>query len=229
MARLILILCLLPALFSCEKKANVLVGPVVAIADGDTFTLLAASRTQVRIRLDQIDAPETGQPWSQNSRTLLRNLLETGPVRVEVRDTDRYGRTVGRVYAGRTDVNLEMVEAGGAWAYRKYLREPAFQDAEIRARAKKRGLWSLPSAQTVPPWTYRDARPKRTAKARRPPRSNPGSTSRDAFACDRKKRYCGQMSSCGEAIHYLRQCGVARLDADRDGMPCEIMHCPHLR
>lgn len=228
MARLIILLCLLPALFACEKKASVLVGPVVAIADGDTLTLLAAPRMQVRIRLDQIDAPEMGQAWSQNSKTLLRDLLKTGSVRVEVRDTDRYGRAVGRVYAGLTDVDLRMVEAGGAWAYRQYLREPAFRDAEIRARANKRGLWSLPSAQTVPPWTYRDRRPKRASKAKSSPGPDRGPTSRAPSTCG-TKRYCAQMRSCDEAKYYLRQCRVTRLDSDRDGMPCEIMHCPHIR
>ena len=228
MARFILLLCLMLASSACERPADTVNGRIVSVADGDTFTLLAASRIQVRIRLDQIDAPETGQAWSQNSKKLLRDLLETGPVRVEVRGKDRYGRAVGRVYAGRTDVNLRMVEAGGAWAYRKYLREPAFQDAEIRARANKRGLWSLPSAQTIPPWTYRDARPKRASKARPSPRPDRGPTPGDSLTCG-TKRYCAQMRSCGEAIFYLRQCGVARLDADRDGMPCEITHCPHLR
>ena len=41
-------------------------------------------------------------------------------VRVMVVDTDRYGRTVGRVYADAMDVNAEMVRQGAAWVYRKY-------------------------------------------------------------------------------------------------------------
>ena len=34
--------------------------------------------------------------------------------------TDHYGRIVGRVYVGDTDVNRELVAQGYAWVYRKY-------------------------------------------------------------------------------------------------------------
>jgi len=35
------------------------------------------------------------------------------------------------------------------------------------------------------------------------------------------KRTCSQMSSCAEARFYAAQCGLADLDADRNGVPCE--------
>lgn len=35
------------------------------------------------------------------------------------------------------------------------------------------------------------------------------------------KRYCKEMATCAEAHHYYRQCGLTRLDRDRDGIPCE--------
>lgn len=37
------------------------------------------------------------------------------------------------------------------------------------------------------------------------------------------KRYCNEMSSCKEALHYLRDCGLSRLDGDGDGVPCESL------
>lgn len=37
-----------------------------------------------------------------------------------------------------------------------------------------------------------------------------------------RKRYCSQMSSCSEARFYL-QCGVTRLDRDKDSVPCESL------
>ncbi len=37
------------------------------------------------------------------------------------------------------------------------------------------------------------------------------------------KTTCGQMSSCEEARFYLTQCGVARLDGDGDGTPCQSL------
>jgi len=35
------------------------------------------------------------------------------------------------------------------------------------------------------------------------------------------KRTCKQMRSCSEAYHYLKNCGLRRLDRDKDGIPCE--------
>jgi hypothetical protein len=34
------------------------------------------------------------------------------------------------------------------------------------------------------------------------------------------KRTCGEMANCAEAFHYLRDCGLTRLDGDGDGIPC---------
>ncbi|MGE0698332.1 MAG: excalibur calcium-binding domain-containing protein [Hyphomicrobiaceae bacterium] len=39
------------------------------------------------------------------------------------------------------------------------------------------------------------------------------------FACG-TKRTCSEMTSCAEACFHLTQCGVSRLDGDRDGIPC---------
>lgn len=42
------------------------------------------------------------------------------------------------------------------------------------------------------------------------------------FTCSGKTT-CGQMSSCAEAKYYLKNCGVANLDHDNDGTPCETL------
>ncbi|MGY6771861.1 excalibur calcium-binding domain-containing protein [Gallibacterium sp. ZY190522] len=41
------------------------------------------------------------------------------------------------------------------------------------------------------------------------------------YSCDDGKRYCKEMRSCEEAKFYLNQCGLSRLDRDKDGVPCE--------
>ena len=74
-----------------------LTGEVVAITDGDTLTLLA-DRTQHKIRLAEIDTPESGQPWGNRARQALADKVFRKPVRVEVADVDRYGRTVGKIW-----------------------------------------------------------------------------------------------------------------------------------
>lgn len=35
------------------------------------------------------------------------------------------------------------------------------------------------------------------------------------------KSLCREMATCAEAVHYLTACGVASLDRDGDGIPCE--------
>jgi len=35
------------------------------------------------------------------------------------------------------------------------------------------------------------------------------------------KRYCTKMSSCAEAQYFYKNCGLSRLDGDKDRIPCE--------
>ena len=42
----------------------------------------------------------------------------------------------------------------------------------------------------------------------------------------KKKIYCSQMKSCEEAKYYLKLCAkYAKMDGDRDGIPCEKQWC----
>ena len=45
-----------------------------------------------------------------------------------------------------------------------------------------------------------------------------------AYSCGQKSK-CPQMKSCEEALFYLNECGVKRLDYDKDTIPCEKTHC----
>ncbi|WP_229682815.1 thermonuclease family protein [Siccirubricoccus deserti] len=127
---------------------------MVGITDGDTLTLLT-DRQEVRIRLSEIDTPERGQPYGTRARQTLSDLAFGKLVRVVVHDTYRYGRTVGRIFAGSQDVNAEMVRRGAAWVYRRYSGDLALLRLEQAARAERRGLWALPEAERVPPWEWR--------------------------------------------------------------------------
>jgi len=59
-------------------------------------------------------------------------------------DTDRYGRTVAKVYRDGRDINREMIREGHAWVYRKYLRDPSLLEDERQAREARAGVWGLP-------------------------------------------------------------------------------------
>ncbi|MCK5896698.1 MAG: endonuclease [Cocleimonas sp.] len=45
-------------------------------------------------------------------------------------------------------------------------------------------------------------------------------TNKSGFECGSKK-YCKDMVSCSEAKFYLYNCGLSKLDRDKDGIPCE--------
>ena len=60
-------------------------GRVVGGSDGDTFTPLTADKQLVKIRLAEIDAPESGQPYGNRSKQVLSNLVFGKDVPVRVR------------------------------------------------------------------------------------------------------------------------------------------------
>jgi endonuclease YncB( thermonuclease family) len=124
-------------------------GKVVAIADGDTLTVLDHAKVQHKIRLAGIDAPEKGQPFGTKAREALAGKVFGQVVRVEVIDVDRYKREVGRIYLGERFINMEMVRDGFAWRYVNYEKPGEFTAAEADAREHRRGLWAEPNP--VPP------------------------------------------------------------------------------
>ncbi len=135
--------------------AATLSGKVVSVADGDTITILTPEKEQVKIRLVEIDAPEKDQPYGQNSKKALSDLVFGKDVTVEWDKTDKYKRTLGRVFVGDTDVNLQQVKQGAAWAYTQYLTDDRIKQAETEARNAKAGLWALQADQIMPPWEWR--------------------------------------------------------------------------
>lgn len=150
---------LLAVLLQSSVVAAELEGQVVGVLDGDTIDVLTTTKTQVRVRLAGIDAPEKGQAFGNVSKKELSDLVFGKQVSVEWRKMDRYGRTVGKVIVDGVNANLKMVEAGLAWHYKQYAREQSptdrasYAQAEERARAEAIGLWQdkLP----IQPWVFR--------------------------------------------------------------------------
>lgn len=130
-------------------------GQVVGVHDGDTITVLTEAKTQVRVRLACIDAPELDQPGGQDSKQGLSSYIFRHNVRITSYGVDQYGRTIGDIWDGATLINLVMVKQGLAWDYRHYCSSQAFADAEIAARAGRVGLWRFQADQQTPPWEWR--------------------------------------------------------------------------
>lgn len=130
-------------------------GKVVGIADGDTITVLDAAKVQHKIRLEGIDAPEKGQAFGTKSKVKMSETVGEKDVVVRWSKKDRYGRILGDVYLGDRHINLEMVQDGLAWHFKRYSSAKELAEAEDEARKTKKGLWV--DKEPVPPWDYRKA------------------------------------------------------------------------
>ncbi|MDQ3685443.1 MAG: thermonuclease family protein [Acidobacteriota bacterium] len=121
---------------SAPAYRHSLAGKVVAIADGDTITVLDASNAQHRIRLTGIDAPESRQAFGTRSQQHLADLVFGNQVTIEYDKQDRYKRTLGKVIVGGRDANLEQIKAGMAWHYKYYENEQPPEDRKTYAEAE---------------------------------------------------------------------------------------------
>ncbi|HET6891918.1 MAG TPA: thermonuclease family protein [Pyrinomonadaceae bacterium] len=136
---------------------------VVGISDGDTITVLDATRPQHKIRLAGIDAPEKRQAFGNVSKQNLARMVFNREVTIDWDKRDRYGRPVGKVLLEGNDICIRQIEEGLAWHFKKYESEQpamdrgAYSRAESDARAARVGLWRDP--HPVPPWEFR--RPSR--------------------------------------------------------------------
>ena len=131
-------------------------GKVIAIADGDTFTLLDSDNRQERVRLYGVDCPEKNQPFGQVARKRLSALVFGKPVRLESRGRDRYKRVLALVWVNDTVlVNTQLLKEGLAWHYDRYDDDPQWEALEQVAREERVGLWTEPSP--TEPWNWRKA------------------------------------------------------------------------
>ncbi|MBV9210354.1 MAG: thermonuclease family protein [Acidobacteria bacterium] len=135
---------------------------VVGIADGDTLIISNTANQHLLIRLQGIDAPETGQAFSRESLENLTNLVSGKSVTVEFDPhgkPDSEGRVVAKVMLEGLDIALEQIKNGFAWYCKDYKKEQSesdrytYAEAEKEARDATRGLWKEAAPQ--PPWKYR--------------------------------------------------------------------------
>lgn len=144
------------SLFLClstQALAASFTGQVVTVIDGDTIDVFHNNQPE-RIRLNGIDAPEKGMAYGQAAKEYVLDMAALKMVTVEVKDTDRYGRTIGDVILpdGR-NLNRDIVKAGYAWWHRKYSKDASLGELEDEARMARKGLWRDPRPK--PPWEWR--------------------------------------------------------------------------
>jgi len=130
-------------------------GKVVNVSDGDTIKVLHDGQ-QVKVRLYGIDCPERSQSYGHKAREVAASMVAGRTVNVEVKDIDRYGRSVGLVSIDGVSLNEAMVRNGYAWVYQQYCKERFCSDwinLESMARRQQKGMWADP--HIIPPWDWR--------------------------------------------------------------------------
>lgn len=127
---------------------------VTFVEDGDTAKLLRGDGSQIKCRIDKIDAPETahefagkpGQAYGNEARKTLQDMIDNKEVTLKItRPADKGNRFGCQIEVEGANVDLAMVQAGAAWLYRRYANDPNLVKAEQEARTAKRGLWADPN------------------------------------------------------------------------------------
>ncbi|MEP0911806.1 thermonuclease family protein [Leptolyngbya sp. GB1-A1] len=198
-------------------------GTIVSTGDGDTLRVNQNGQT-ITIRLACIDSPEASQPGGEAAANRLRQLLPQGQaVQVIPVDADRYGRTVGVVFANGRSVNLQLVQEGYAVVYQQFLSNcPNSRNeliaAENQAKAARRNFWA--QANPVMPWDWRQGqRPAPSSSGR----SAPAQPAANFPPCVNLDCDCGDFASQAEAqrVFNFFPGDPFRLDRDGDGRVCE--------
>ncbi len=142
-----------------DGRSDLIEGKVVAVEDGDTFSVQTADEVVHQIRFQAVDAPENRQPYYVKSAKNLKELLLNKTVKVVVLAKDSGGRLIGTVFLDGQDVGLTQLENGMAWYYKRYAYDQtsaarkAYADAQTKAAADRKGLWE--GKNQIPPWVFR--------------------------------------------------------------------------
>lgn len=135
-------------------KKETIIGKVVAITDGDTFKLLTKDSTFIKVRLANIDCPESKQPFSAKAKQFVSDAIFSKTVTVHVLKKDRYRRSISNViYDDSLSLTHQLLKNGLAWHYKKYSKDSILQSLEDEARKNKLGLWQDPNS--IAPWEWR--------------------------------------------------------------------------
>ncbi len=118
-------------------------GTIVSVADGDTVRArLESSGRTLRIRLEGIDTPERGEPFSTQARNATRVMIFNRKVQLRVTDVDPYDRLVARIVLDGKDSSLELVQAGLACHFTRFVTDPVLAQAQHEAQTAGRGFWA---------------------------------------------------------------------------------------
>jgi endonuclease YncB( thermonuclease family) len=137
---------------------------VVGVLEGSTIEVVRLGKTQ-RIHLHGLDCPEKGQPYGDDVKQAISDLVFAMQVTVEPYGKDKYGRIMADVLlADGTNVSHALVKEGRCWWSRRSAPDNAeLERLELEAREAKKGLWA--DSEPIPPWEFRKAQRRRSPGA----------------------------------------------------------------
>ncbi len=124
----------------------------IRVIDGDTIQGEVKGK-EIKIRLVEIDAPEMNQPFGMQSKNFLNKLLYEKDVTLISQGEDRYGRTLGEIFANGESANTLMIKSGFAWVYDRYVKDSSLYKYQDQAIADNLGLWG--AKDPIAPWVWR--------------------------------------------------------------------------
>ncbi|KEY17967.1 thermonuclease family protein [Kaistella antarctica] len=131
-------------------------GKIVGVKDGDTVVILLEGNIQKTLRLAEVDCPENGQPFGKNAKKFTSEMVFGKMVTFVETDTDRYGRSIAKIYYDNNKyLSEELIRAGYGWWYYHYSKDKSLENLEHNAKQNRLGLWQDENA--IAPWDYRRA------------------------------------------------------------------------
>ncbi len=112
-------LCLVGPDVSTHAGTHRIKGRIVAVSDGDTIKLLYVNNRRHKVRLDEIDAPESGQPFVRASKQDLAELLQPGSRDRVQQDRPLQAGGLPRLGGRRGSWS----RAGLGWFFKRYAKE----------------------------------------------------------------------------------------------------------
>ncbi len=151
LAKIIVATCLLSAT-ACQQASGDY--QLKYVQDGDSAILCCDKGETFIVRLKDIDAPEKDQPFANQSKQYLKQLINGKSLKLIGKKKDRYGRLLADIIVDEESVNKQMIKTGHAWLWR-YSENLKLQWLQKQAKKQKLGLWALPESQRIEPWQWR--------------------------------------------------------------------------
>ena len=136
-----------------NSNAYSLDGSITKVTDGDTVVFKDINNELLKVRLTQIDAPESKQDFGLESTKSLTELCLNQKSKLEISGVDRYERTLAIVYCNNINANIHQLKNGLAWVYDAYVTEYNYYSYQNEAKKKKLGLWT--DEYPLAPWDFR--------------------------------------------------------------------------